>query len=393
MAPTNLYKDLKLAGLDYGPLFQVLEDIHFDCEAGSSTGSIKACEWDRDDTPGIIIHPAAMDGVFQLMVLALAHGNSTRMCAMLPTRLESLWISANDIVNQHGQGTMAEAFVHAAWQGLRTAISSATVLDASKTRPVIVISGLQATTMKDLKAPMNSVPWPLCYNLVWKPDLRYCSKDQADDYLESQFTSKHEPKGVEILDLGASAFIIQTLQEVSSQPPGVLKSHLKKYFQWMKDTVKSDRLVSIGTDKYSGVSIVENIEARNEAIRLVGCSKLSAGKLILRLGNQLADILHGKIEALQVMFDDDTMENFYSAQLENTAVLKLLSYFQHLAHKNPDLNILEVGAGTGATTKRIIDVLTHEKSNNAGFAKYTFTDISTSFFENARTIFQGLELV
>ena len=391
MAPTSLYKDLKIAGLDYGPMFQVLDDIHFDCEAGSSTGSIKSYEWNKNVTPGIIIHPAAMDGIFQLMVLALAHGDSTRMCAMLPTRVESIWMSANATFDQNQQGKLAEAFVHVSWEGLRTAISSATALDVFKTRPVIVVSGLLATTMKDLKTPLNSVPSPLCYNIIWKPDLRYCSGYQIEDYLDSQLTSENETEEVEILDLGASAFIIRALQEFSSQSSGDLKPHLRKYLQWMEDTAKSENLASISTERYSGLDIVENNESRNEVIRLLECSEVSGSELIVRVGNQLADILHGKVEALQVLFNDDTMDGFYSTRLENTGVLKLLSYLQLLAHKNPGLNILEVGAGTGSITKRIVEALTNEKRNDACFAKYTFTDISVSFFENARTIFQGLE--
>ncbi|CAP62330.1 uncharacterized protein PODANS_0_240 [Podospora anserina S mat+] len=55
---------------------------------------------------------------------------------------------------------------------------------------------------------------------------------------------------------------------------------------------------------------------------------------------------------------------------------------KQLVHRYPNMNILEVGAGTGAATKPI---LAHIGAQ--GFSSYTYTDISAYFFEEATSIF------
>lgn len=51
---------------------------------------------------------------------------------------------------------------------------------------------------------------------------------------------------------------------------------------------------------------------------------------------------------------------------------------KQLAHRYPYMNILEVGAGTGAATRRILSQIGAQ-----GFSSYTYTDISADFFEEA----------
>jgi len=45
-----------------------------------------------------------------------------------------------------------------------------------------------------------------------------------------------------------------------------------------------------------------------------------------------------------------------------------------IAYRNPSLNIVEVGAGTGATTSAVL------REIGDTYSSYTFTDISSGFF-------------
>lgn len=51
---------------------------------------------------------------------------------------------------------------------------------------------------------------------------------------------------------------------------------------------------------------------------------------------------------------------------------------KQIAERYPQMHIVEIGAGTGGTTKRILPTLGHS------FASYTFTDVSPAFLERAR---------
>lgn len=55
---------------------------------------------------------------------------------------------------------------------------------------------------------------------------------------------------------------------------------------------------------------------------------------------------------------------------------------KQLVHRYPYMNILEVGAGTGAATRRILSHIGAQ-----GFSSYTYTDISADFFDAAASVF------
>jgi ubiquinone/menaquinone biosynthesis C-methylase UbiE len=65
-------------------------------------------------------------------------------------------------------------------------------------------------------------------------------------------------------------------------------------------------------------------------------------------------------------------------------------YLDALAHKNPGLKILEVGAGTGGMTVQIMKILAVHGENELGnprYGQYDYTDISRSFFGPAQDQF------
>lgn len=57
--------------------------------------------------------------------------------------------------------------------------------------------------------------------------------------------------------------------------------------------------------------------------------------------------------------------------------------------KNPELSILEIGAGSGATTECILNQLGEDSKASSYFSSYTFSDISPGFFENAQRKFDS----
>lgn len=75
-----------------------------------------------------------------------------------------------------------------------------------------------------------------------------------------------------------------------------------------------------------------------------------------------------------------------------SAMQSWLAFLDALAHRNSDMKILEVGAGTGGATSPILDTLIRhgeEESGAARFNTYDFTDISPSFFEKAKETFHA----
>ena len=119
-------------------------------------------------------------------------------------------------------------------------------------------------------------------------------------------------------------------------------------------------------------------------------------ELLRRCGENLADILIGDIEPLDLLFgsqDDisakDLYYNSYAYLKYNECIAKKLSQFLEKFPKDRNLRILEIGAGTGSTTASLLPVI---QSSNIS-ATYVFTDISDSFFTEAQRIFNGYKFL
>jgi SAM-dependent methyltransferase len=76
------------------------------------------------------------------------------------------------------------------------------------------------------------------------------------------------------------------------------------------------------------------------------------------------------------------------------AVKTFQHYLDALVHKNPNVSILEVGAGTGATTVQLMNTLTKtgytQQPCGPRFSRYDYTDVSPFFFEAAKREYRDL---
>lgn len=113
-----------------------------------------------------------------------------------------------------------------------------------------------------------------------------------------------------------------------------------------------------------------------------------------RCGRQLAGVLRGAVDPLQMLFADGErhfIENYY-AQSPELALLNQLAAAATrsiVASRPADrpLRVLEVGAGTGGVTAALLPVLSPERT------WYVFTDLSAAFFPRARDRFRAYEFV
>ncbi|RYP89869.1 hypothetical protein DL770_004021 [Monosporascus sp. CRB-9-2] len=117
--------------------------------------------------------------------------------------------------------------------------------------------------------------------------------------------------------------------------------------------------------------------------------------LIGLTGPRLADCLSGNVDSVSLMFGSPqalkTMENYYSSSPLTATLAEQLVVFVTTLLRSPrslgagrPVRILEVGGGTGGTTRWLAEAL-----DTAGIAaQYTFTDISPSLVKKAKSKFQ-----
>nr|DAB41918.1 TPA_exp: ArzP - PKS (KS, AT, OMT, ACP, TE) [Fischerella sp. PCC 9339] len=111
-------------------------------------------------------------------------------------------------------------------------------------------------------------------------------------------------------------------------------------------------------------------------------------------GSRLADILASKQTSLETLFlggSLDTSENFYGkwavARYFNDIIRSITESVVKALSPGKQLRILEIGAGTGATTASVLSVLPPEKTI------YYFTDVSDFLFTRAREKFKAYPFV
>ncbi|KAK7714124.1 hypothetical protein SLS64_004221 [Diaporthe eres] len=111
-------------------------------------------------------------------------------------------------------------------------------------------------------------------------------------------------------------------------------------------------------------------------------------------GSNLAKLLTGSLDPLKLIFgtkaNRDTLEDVYSTSPMYVIMSQLLTTFLEKALGNTQavgdgvFRIIELGAGTGSTTRWVVDRLVQQGVR----IEYTFTDISSSMVSAAKRKFQ-----
>ncbi|KAH0174845.1 polyketide synthase, partial [Aureobasidium melanogenum] len=101
-------------------------------------------------------------------------------------------------------------------------------------------------------------------------------------------------------------------------------------------------------------------------------------QILHAVGSNLAAIARGTLPALQVLIKDNMLDRLY---VEGVGFadgnLDLECLVKQLVHRHPRMKALEVGAGTGGTTRAVLSAMGDH------YTSYTYTDISPGFFEPA----------
>lgn len=389
---SQIFNDI---GLAYGPAFQRLQNLAWD-GGEEAIGEIRTPHWSEPYFQGHIqphvIHPATLDAAAQLMWVSLTEGATILIPTGVPTRMRSAWISSTGL--GYPDSTTLRAYSRSSFKGLRGTDSSMFAIDQAGDLK-ISISGMETTNISshDASFQESSSVRNFCYSKDWKPDVSLMTTQQILAYCEVEKIDVPEPtEFFRDLELLLATYISRTLRQVSQAEVESLKPHMKKYYAWMKmqhAKPPMDRMFADEADrmlKFDDAQLSEELADRLETAN-------AQGKLYVTVGRELPSLLRGTADSLGLLFQNGVAEAFYQDLFESAACCrKIRPYLDCLAHKNPAMRILEIGAGTGAMTGHILAPLRlHGESERgaARFARYDYTDISETFFESAREKFAG----
>ncbi|KAF2847520.1 polyketide synthase-like protein [Plenodomus tracheiphilus IPT5] len=392
------YKGVDSLGLTYGPLFQGLEDITVDGNATHKASGIIQVTDTRAENPkqfehDRLLHPATLDSFLQLALAALGGPDLTTLKgAMVPTFVEEITVCAK-IAAQIGD--KLNVVVNAERHGAREARGSIFALDHVTSRPVVLLDGFKFVAINS-GAPSAEIPSPPkhCYTPVWEPDVELIDHASLNRELQAAPKPDDRPKTVRELELLSYHFIDQALQQVkASEVDGMLPHHQKFYRNLCKlrDAVVAQTHPQ-QTEEWQDLQhpeVAAKIKGMVEHYRTH--ESAYDGKLLVRVGEALPAVFRQEVEPLALMTHGNLLEDYYTTAVGMPNTYAQISRFTNmLSHKYPNLDWLEIGAGTGGATVPTLKGLSgcegvHQYPR---LKSYTYTDISSYFFQRAAEKFE-----
>ena len=380
----RMYEYLQHIGLDYGDAFQALQQLSYDEDVAN--GKVGVFHWSAQTH---IIHPATLDALFQLVVVALSKGTEKDIPTVMPTRIGKLWITGRGI--SHPSTNTVKAHARGAFSGRRKATGSMFAMDETTDDVLVLLENTEITTVATREAVTQSqnLKKRLCYRFSWKPDLDLLTHQEVLEYCESTRPNRTTSDVHFYEDLGflLIKFMSDALDALAEEDLHRTTPHLRRYIEWSRfqvDRFQAGSLPTLSSNHLKWKNLLEDTEYKEHLISQVESTK--QGSFFVKIGRQLPQILKGQLDPLTFMFQDDSVPQFYRDINKDVICYEPLNrYLAAISHKNPGLRILEIGAGTGATTDFIFNALSHEGGDARTLActQYDYTDISPAFFESA----------
>lgn len=374
----DCYERFKSIGLNYGTVFQ---GIHSLVQTGEREG-FAVMDFSQIDNSEekFKLHPGVLDACFQVLLGVI----KSLATAYVPVNIKKItWRNAMpDTLPANKQvAVFARAVPDSADAASITgdivvmdiactevlgrvremkaaALSNANANDASQ------IQRNYATSWQSWKLPeldASLIPSTLELTNLPAPVDELCKVDNA------------------VLDVACKTYIANALKglpatfDVKAQP-----LHRQRYLQWCQQTIEGFTPSADAVSMESAKSVL-GVEA--EAIQ--------------RVGENMVQLLKDPLSAQKILFSDDLMDRLYKTSTSFAPYVDALVHmFGELLQKQVALNnrvirIVEVGAGTGGLTERLIgEIVRVLGGRTAPAVRYMFTDISQKFLNDARKKFQ-----
>lgn len=371
-----VYESFTKSGFHYGPSFQGITSLrHNGTDTVTSGLSLETASTGSAHCSGFIIHPATLDSFFHLALVTLS-GQGNTIPTQAISHIDKLWISRHGLDPSH---TSLRASARLEGETPRTKLYSGFATSEDNEHVRLVLRGLQTTVIacvdeKDEIAG-DSQFWCGVHTAV---DVDTLSGTRILRYLES--ICGPDPVGPTAFFLDLRKYLLSMVREsrCSIQTSGIdpNKPYLKRYVDWMDWHLNSS----------------QNLEPPNDPLLRQRIEEYGfLGQFFLRVADNALDVLQGKSDMVQLIFEDNLVETFYEEFLVHSSYYeKLQTYLGALSFKHNSMDFLEVGAGTGSFTERILKSLSSSATGAKElFNSYCYTDISPAFFERARSRFSS----
>ncbi|KAL4770599.1 hypothetical protein BDW60DRAFT_208975 [Aspergillus nidulans var. acristatus] len=359
----HLYSSLAQEGFNYTEPFQAkamlrrLNHAVVTLSSPPEASSLRRC-----------MHPAPVDTAFQGLLAAFSFPGDGRIGSIyLPTRVECVRIGMMSSSSSELSDLTADARVVAT--GKTTLTGDVDLFDASNAQIQVQIRGAHMVAVGQRRDS-----W-LYAGITWSREAEYGVEPGRRATLSDSEWVLYEQ-----LSRTAYFYLRQLRKKILPQELQLMGKHRKHMMTWVLEYL----LPQIEAGEHPDI----RPEWKNDTLDMVQQWRASQQSdnndmnILHAMGQNLVGIVRGTTPPLRVLTQDNMLDRLYVEGLgARDGNIDLAAMVQQLAHQYPRMRIVEVGAGTGGTTRAVLDAL------GSHYASYTYTDISTGFFENARTTF------
>ena len=309
--------------------------------------------------------------------------------------MERIFISA-DIPK--GASTKFVGFATGGWTGFRSLKSSMTVSTSSWEKILLEIHDLSLTGLGDnmeqlIDDDQAVAVRKVCSEARWKADIDLlnplkfqsqilCNKENEDANEISKWSTA--------CDKSAWIFIDRSLKSLTAETEERLPPHLKGYVKWLRE-----RHMSLADPMFESAKVFDGrstgTTSDDEEIFLEGYLKEYPfdGRLVNAIGRSLPAILDGTSLPFSIMLEDNMLMDTYTRSIAFKEGGRMFrDWFDLKGHKQPDMQILEIGAGSGTITAFILETLGGTGGRTPRFGSYCFTDAIPGRLEMGNEIFK-----
>ena len=377
---SDFYQNLRSNGNDYGPNFAILEDLSVDdlrVFGSVNVPDISACMPANFMQPHVI-HPATLDALFHINLPLFLQRCSPG--SVMPLAIEEITIPASLATAPAEKFLVVAELVPEGPRSARTHVVAFPTGEGQDSRLPLVISNGELCSVGEVQRTDSTTNGDrnITYQLQWGLDADHMSPamlDFSDSMNFSRQTSLSPDEKAELLDKASSVYIKLCLDYIKTHAMTVPEKHHNYLLDWMRRYITSE----------PSQSLIHGITQDEITYTLSNAQQQGVeGEAVNLIGENLTQVLAGKIDPLTLLLEGGLFYRLYSDDSSVRCYSHLNQYLRHLVFKNPDMKILEIGAGTGGTSLPVLRILTQD--GRPMFANYDFTDISPGFFESAQSL-------
>ncbi|KAL8928323.1 MAG: hypothetical protein Q9172_001007 [Xanthocarpia lactea] len=385
--PAGLYDMLEKLGVQYGPLFFTgMETLATGPHVATGTMIIPdtAAAMPYHFETDHVIHPATLDTIFQFFWPMLSGPSLNLKTLHVPSAIKTISISSRV---PKAPGTRFRVYGNQT-EGTSTSKKQSGSLFADHEDEdsgfAIEVDGLMLTriTHEEVRQRGSS----LAYKLDWKPDIDFLSTQQIQKITPMQPPADDEVlEEPLILEQASLIFFRRALAQVPPSQFDEKQPHLRKLYEWMTHACELGKESSILLSSLESYPPFTGDVCLEKAARVCG----TRGELTCLMGENIPVILRGEVDPLSLLLKGDLLKEYYTTQ--DSMIRSYQSacrYVDLIAHQNPALRILEIGAGTGGATLPILETLVGHDGRKPRLISYDYTDISSGFFDAVKEKFE-----